>query len=188
MDTHDFLCPYCRGQLKPNVKVIVVRSKVTGPKFHSHAHLPLIASPPAQTGHTGINTLGTATSTTIPRSRSKLQGQRSQDPSFMAIHIYPSYVVHMHKLAMLAPIPLTQQCSQETHLQRHSTKVKGHITRIACTYTDTSGSARLCTLVQPDAPVLHAPHSISNANPIQSGASGPLGHVTKCSGRVNRSA
>ena len=64
-----------------------------------------MGSPHAQTGHTGINTLGTGASTRFPRSRSLLQGQRSQDHNTMPMHIYSSWVVHRHKQVTLVSMP-----------------------------------------------------------------------------------
>ena len=46
----------------PKVTVMAPRSKDTRPKLQTRAHLPLRASPLAQTGHIGMNTLGTGTS------------------------------------------------------------------------------------------------------------------------------
>ncbi len=62
------------------VKVTELQSKVTEPKFHAHAHLSLMGSPQTQTGHVGINTMDTAASTRTPRSRSWLEGQRTNIP------------------------------------------------------------------------------------------------------------
>ena len=72
------------GHKISKVKVMAPRSKVTGPKVHAYAHLPLMSSCHTQTDHIGINTLDTGVSTRFPRSRSWLQGQRSQDKNFHA--------------------------------------------------------------------------------------------------------
>ncbi len=44
------------------VKVTLLRLKVAGPKFHAHAHQHLMDSAHTQTGHTGIDTIGTGVS------------------------------------------------------------------------------------------------------------------------------
>ena len=67
----------------PMVKVMAPGSKVTGPKFYANTHLPHAGSPHVQITHIGINNLDTAAFGQIPRSRSWLQGQRSQDQNSM---------------------------------------------------------------------------------------------------------
>ena len=98
------------------LKVKVPRLKVTGPKFHAYAHLSFMGSAQTQTGQTGINTADTER-LRIPRSRSWRQGWRSQDQNSMPMHIYPSWVVHTLKLAMLSSINWTQQCPQDFHVK-----------------------------------------------------------------------
>ena len=102
---------------------MVPRSNVTGPKLHGHAHLPLMGSPQAQISHISINTLGTGASTRIPRSRSWIQGQRSQDQNFMPMYIYASWVAHMHKQETLASMHWAQEHPQESQGQFHGFKV-----------------------------------------------------------------
>ena len=115
--------------------VISPRPKVTGPKFHAHAHLHLMDSPHAKTDHIDINTLGTGASTRFPRSWSCLQSQRSQGQNSMLMHNYTLWVVHVHKLATLASIPWAQKRPKDSQGQGHSSKVKGHSTKIPCTTT-----------------------------------------------------
>ncbi len=119
------------------VKVMVARSKVTGPKCHANAHLPLMGSSQAQTGQVCINALDTGVFIRIPRSRSQWQGQRSQDQNVMLMHIYPSLVAHRHKMAKMASIPWIQECPIEFQGQGHCSKVKGHMTNISYPCTPT---------------------------------------------------
>ncbi len=119
------------------VKVIASRSKVTGPKCHTHAHLPLIGSSQAQTGQVGINTLDAGVFIRIPRSRSWWQGQRSQDQNVRPKHIYRSLVAHRHKLVKLVSIPWIPECPIEFQGQGHCAKVKGHRTNISYPCTST---------------------------------------------------
>ena len=82
-------------------------------KIQSHAHLPIMGSPHAQTGHNGINTLVTEASTAFPSSRSWSQGQRLQDQNSMPMHICSSWVVNTPSLGKLAWIPWPQQRPQK---------------------------------------------------------------------------
>ena len=110
------------------------RSKVTGQTFHTHAHLSLMGSSQTQTGHTGINTMGTGAFRRIKRSRSWLQLQRWEDQNFMPMHIYPSWIVHRHKLATLVSILWTQEGAQD---QSYKSKDRGHRIKNPhpCTFT-----------------------------------------------------
>ena len=83
------------------------------------------------------NTLNTGGSTRIPRSTSWLQGRRSQDQNSMPMCIDPSWVVHRHRLATLESISWTQGRPQESQVQCHGSKVKGHRTKIPCACTST---------------------------------------------------
>ena len=73
-------------------------------------------------GHIGISSLDTAASTRFPRSRSQLQGQKSQDQNSMAMHIYLSWV------AYIGINSLTHWCPQNSHGQSHSSKVNSKVT------------------------------------------------------------
>ena len=98
---------------------------------------PCTSIPQTQTGHIGINTIDTGASTRIPRSRSWLQGQRSQDQNSMLMHSYLSWILHRGRLATLASIPWTQEGPRESPGRGHGCKVKGHRTKMPgpCTPT-----------------------------------------------------
>ncbi len=51
---HQYL-GYSSTHKNPKIKVIMPMSKLSGPKFHAHPHLPLMGQQ-TQTGHTGMNT------------------------------------------------------------------------------------------------------------------------------------
>ncbi len=87
-------------------------------------HLSFMGSLQAYIGYIGINTMDTAESTRITKSRPWLQGQRSQDRNCMPMHIYPSWVVPMHKLVTLASILWVHECPQNSQGQGHDPKVK----------------------------------------------------------------
>ena len=76
------------------VKVTSPKSKVTGPKCHTHVHLSLISSPQAQIDHVGIRVHKNLKAKVIP-PRSKVTGPNSA----------PMYIHYRHKLATLAIIP-----------------------------------------------------------------------------------
>ncbi len=116
--------------MNPRVNIMVSRSKVTGTNFYTCAYKPCIHNPQVHIDHDGINTLDTGGSTRLPRSRPRLHGQWRQDLNSMSMHIYPSWAVHRHGLATLTSIPWTQQHQQDFQGQGHSSKVKGHRTRI----------------------------------------------------------
>ncbi len=104
-----------------------------------------MGSPHVQAGHTGINTLGTGASTRFPRSRSQLQGQRSQDQNSMPMHIYTSWVVDMKKLTTLAAKPWEQERPQDFQGQGHGPKIKRHGTQIPCPCPSTPPGSHICT-------------------------------------------
>ena len=74
--------------------------------------------------------------TIILRSRSWLQGQRSQDKNSMPMHIYPSCIAHRRRQATFG-IPWTQEHLQESQGQGHGSEVRGHRTKIPCSCTPT---------------------------------------------------
>ena len=94
------------------VEVLSTRSNVTRPKFHAHAHLPLVGSPQAQTDQSGINTLVKRVPTRIPRSRSHFQGQRAQDQFIAHAYLHPAGSRHPI-LAWVASISWPQRCLQK---------------------------------------------------------------------------
>ena len=59
--------------------------EVTAAKSHAYAQLHLMGSTHIHIGRCGINILAIAAPTRIPRSRSSLQGQRSQQQNIMPI-------------------------------------------------------------------------------------------------------
>ena len=82
-------------------------SKVKGHRTKFYAHLSIMGSPQTQTGHVGIHTLHWRVyknpKVKVMAPRPKVTGQKC-----MPMHIYPSWVVHRHKLATLASIIWTQ--------------------------------------------------------------------------------
>ena len=114
------------------------RLKVTGPKVHAHAHLPLMCSLQTQIGHAGINTFDTAVCVRFPRS--SLEGQRSQHQISMFVHIYPSSGVHRHKLATFSHWHQYlghRRVLQISKIKITGPKIKDHRTKIQCPSTST---------------------------------------------------